>query len=98
MKAKDCYNLLSQIPKGKVTTYKEVANALGVKAYRAVGTLIGKNPNAPKVPCHRVVNSDGKIGGYAFGIEKKIEILKNEGLEIENNKIKNFKEKIYKFS
>ncbi len=98
LEAKECYKLLSKIPKGRVTTYKEISKALDSKAYRAVGTLIGKNPNAPIVPCHRVVKSDGNIGGYAFGTDKKVELLESEGLEIENGRIKNFKEKIYKFS
>lgn len=97
LKAQDCYNLLNQIPQGKVTTYKEIANKLNSKAYRAVGTLIGKNPNAPKVPCHRVVTSSGILGGYAFGLDKKIALLKNEGVKVQNGKIENFKNIIYKF-
>jgi methylated-DNA-[protein]-cysteine S-methyltransferase len=92
-----CYKLLSQIPKGKVTSYKEVAKALNSKSYRAVGGLIGRNPNAPEVPCHRVVTSDGLLGGYAFGVDKKIEILKNEGVTIRDGKVENFKEIFYKF-
>jgi len=97
LSAQKCYELLSQIPKGKIATYKEVANKLNSKAYRAVGTLIGKNPNAPKVPCHRVVTSNGLLGGYAFGLDKKIELLKKEGVEVKNGKIKNFKNIIHKF-
>lgn len=96
--SKECYELLSQIPKGKITTYKEVAKALNSKAYRAVGSLIGKNPNAPKVPCHRVVTSSGLLGGYAFGIDKKIEILQSEGVNIKDGKVESFKEIIYKFN
>ena len=56
--------LTKKIPKGKVTTYKEIAKALNTKAYRAVGTALRKNPYAPKVPCHRVINSNGTIGSY----------------------------------
>ena len=97
LKAQDCYNLLSQIPQGKVTTYKEIASKLNSKAYRAVGTLIGKNPDAPKVPCHRVVNSNGEIGGYAFGLPKKIKLLESEGIKVKNGKIENFKNIIHKF-
>ena len=82
-----CYNLLRQVPKGKVTTYKSLAQAMNTKAYRAVGTAMNKNPYAPEVPCHRVINSNGKLGGYAFGLPKKIKMLKAEGIEIENNKI-----------
>jgi methylated-DNA-[protein]-cysteine S-methyltransferase len=91
-----CYEVLKKVPKGKVTTYKEIAHALNSKAYRAVGTAMNKNPYAPKVPCHRVVNSDGKIGKYAWGTNKKIKMLKEEGVEIKNNKI-NLKKYLHKF-
>ncbi len=86
-----CYNLISKIPKGKVTTYKEVATALNSKGYRAVGNAMNKNPNAPIVPCHRVVASTGKIGGYAFGTKKKIELLRKEGIKIEEGRIQDLK-------
>ena len=82
-----CYDFLKKVPKGKVTTYKALAEALNSKAYRAVGQAMNKNPHAPIVPSHRVINSSGKLGGYAFGIKKKIEILKKEGIEIKDNKI-----------
>jgi methylated-DNA-[protein]-cysteine S-methyltransferase len=91
------YELLSQIPQGRVTTYKELARKLKTKGYRAVGQIVGKNPNAPKVPCHRVVRSDGGLGGYAFGLEKKIEILAAEGVKISNGKIVDFEKKLYEF-
>ncbi|MBM5782949.1 MAG: MGMT family protein [Pelagibacterales bacterium] len=67
----EVYKLLCQIPKGRVTTYKEIANQIRTKGYQAIGKIVGANPNAPKVPCHRVVKSNGSISGYAFGIEKK---------------------------
>jgi methylated-DNA-[protein]-cysteine S-methyltransferase len=92
----DCYNILKKVPKGKVTTYKEIARALNTKAYRAVGTAMNKNPYAPKVPCHRVINSDGNLGGFAEGLKKKIRMLKNEGIEIIDGKI-NLKKYLYKF-
>lgn len=92
------YQLLNQIPQGKVTTYKEIAQKLNTKAYQAIGQIIGANPNAPKVPCHRVVKSDGSISGYAFGVSKKIALLKAEGIEVKQEKIVNFEKKIYKFS
>ena len=82
-----CYSLLSKVPKGKVTTYAEIAKALNTKAYRAVGNAMNKNPNAPKVPCHRVINSNGSLGGFATGLKNKIKLLKSEGIEIKNNKI-----------
>jgi len=82
-----CYAILKKVPKGKVTTYKEIARALNSKAYRAVGTAMNKNPYAPIVPCHRVVNSNGNIGGFFSGTKSKIKILKSEGVEIINNKV-----------
>jgi len=92
-----CYALLLKIPKGKVTTYKEIANALGTKAYRAVGNAMNKNPNPITSPCHRVVKTDGSLGGYAFGSDKKIALLKSEGISIQNNKIADFNNKLYRF-
>lgn len=82
-----CYNLLKKVPQGKVTTYKALAHALKTKAYRAVGRAMNQNPFAPRVPCHRVVNSDGRLGGYALGLQKKISLLKDEGIEIKNSTI-----------
>ncbi|MDD5548749.1 MAG: MGMT family protein [Sulfurovaceae bacterium] len=93
----NCYNLLMQIPKGKVTTYKAIANKLGSKAYRAVGSAMKNNPNAPQVPCHRVVKSDGSIGEYAYGKNKKIKLLKDEGLNIKDGKIVDFTVVFYEF-
>ena len=75
------------MPKGKVTTYKSLAIAMKTKAYRAVGNAMNKNPYAPEVPCHRVINSNGNLGGFALGLPKKIKMLKAEGIEIKNNKI-----------
>lgn len=82
-----CYALLRRVPMGKVTTYKALAEALDCKAYRAVGQAMNKNPYAPEVPCHRVIASDGRIGGFAHGTEKKIALLKQEGVIIEQDKI-----------
>jgi len=93
-----CYDILKKVPKGKVTTYKAIAHKLKSKAYRAVGNAMNKNPYAPKVPCHRVVNSNGEVGGFAHGTKKKVEMLQKEGIEIKNNKIVNFKKYFYKFS
>ena len=100
MKFKEkCYSILKKVPKGKVTTYKELANALNTKAYRAVGMAMKSNPNAPIIPCHRVVCYDGRIGGYLGNekenIKKKINLLKGEGIEINNNKI-NLDKYLYK--
>jgi methylated-DNA-[protein]-cysteine S-methyltransferase len=81
------YNQLRKVPLGKVTTYKELAKSINSKAYRAVGTAMNKNPYAPQVPCHRVINSNGAIGQFASGTKNKIKILKKEGIEVKNNQI-----------
>ncbi|MEK9157779.1 MAG: MGMT family protein [Patescibacteria group bacterium] len=74
------YDFVRTIPKGKTLTYKQVA--IGIKkpkAYRAVGNALNRNPFAPEVPCHRVIKSDGSIGGFASGSTKKLKLLKREG-------------------
>ncbi|MCR4327812.1 MAG: MGMT family protein [Nanoarchaeota archaeon] len=111
-----CYQILRKVPKGKVTTYKEIAKVLNSKGYRAVGTAMNKNPHsfianavssealsnrrsalrgtamnknpyAPLTPCHRVINSNGKVGKFAHGTRKKTEMLNSEGIKIINGKI-----------
>jgi len=82
-----CYKILRKVPKGKVTTYKALAEALNTKAYRAVGNAMHVNPHSPKVPCHRVVGSDGSMTGFASGIKNKIKMLRKEGIEIKNGKV-----------
>jgi len=75
------WNYLKNIPKGKVKTYKEVAKAIkSPKSARAVANACGKNPYAPKIPCHRVIRSDGSLGGYSGrgGIKKKLRLLRSE--------------------
>ncbi len=83
----ETYMLTKQIPRGKVSTYGAIARALGdVIAARAVGKMLHENPYK-EVPCYRVIHSDGRVGGYAGGVEKKIEMLKRDGIEIINGKI-----------
>jgi methylated-DNA-[protein]-cysteine S-methyltransferase len=82
-----CYAILMKVPRGKVTTYKALANALGTKAYRAVGNAMNKNPYAPKVPCHRVIGSNGALVGFASGLEKKRKILEREGIKVDNGRV-----------
>jgi methylated-DNA-[protein]-cysteine S-methyltransferase len=73
------YEVVKKIPKGKVLTYKQVAEKAGnPKAYRAVGNILNKNYD-PKIPCHRVIKSDGTFGGYNRGMQNKLKILKEEG-------------------
>jgi len=84
---KRVYKIVKKIPKGKVLTYKAIARlARKPRAWRAVGNILNKNRN-PKIPCHRVIRSDGKIGGYNRGIKKKIALLKREGVKIKNKKV-----------
>jgi len=92
-----CYDKLRKVPRGRVTTYKELAHALGTRAYRAIGNAMNKNPYSPKVACHRVVNSDGGIGGYADGEAEKIQMLKGEGIKVRNGKIVDFEKKLFVF-
>ena len=73
------YEEVKKIPKGETRTYKQIAEAVGTKAYRAVGQALKKNPDPENIPCYRVIKSDGSIGGY-FGndkkmVEKKIRML-----------------------
>ena len=82
-----CYQILKKVPRGKVTTYREIAHALKTKAYRAVGNAMNKNPYAPHIPCHRVIKINGEVGGFASGTKKKIQMLKKEGIEVINGKI-----------
>jgi methylated-DNA-[protein]-cysteine S-methyltransferase len=93
------YSALRKVPKGKVTTYKKLAESINSKAYRAVGHALSQNPYAPAVPCHRVVASDGTIGGFmgqktGEAIRKKIKLLESEGIVVENGKIVDFEKKV----
>lgn len=86
---KKVLTLLTRIPKGKVTTYGEIAKALGdVHLSRAVGNAVRDNPFAPEVPCHRVIRSNGEIGGFGGelsgkNIDQKIRLLKEEGVHVD---------------
>ncbi len=81
-------DVVKKIPEGKVMTYKKVAELAGrPQAWRAVGNILNKNRDW-KIPCHRVIRLDGKIGGYSQGQSKKIILLKKEGILIRKEKIK----------
>lgn len=84
---KRVYKRTAKIPKGKVASYKQLAESLDSKAYRAVGNAMKKNLVPLLIPCHRVVNTDGKLGGYGGGSDLKKRILFKEGVEIINEKI-----------
>ena len=88
----DVYDLLLKIPAGKVSTYGDLARALGnPSASRTIGRILGENPNPIKVPCHRVVMSNGQIGGYAYGTARKRQLLEKEGVSLTNGIVQNFK-------
>ena len=99
------WELTKKVPKGRVTTYKILAEKLGTKAYRAVGAAMNKNPNgllncgysSEMVPCHRVVASSGHLHGFAHGLKKKAELLEKEKIKIRNNKIMDFEKVLFKF-
>ena len=95
---KKIYKKLLEVPSGKVTTYGELAKAVGMKnGQRVVGQIMNKNPYPALVPCHRVILSSGKVGGYAYGAEIKINMLAREGIPIQDGKILDLKEKMYRF-
>ena len=96
--AEKCYHLLLRVPKGRVTTYKDLAEAMGTRAYRAVGQAMNRNPRLIEIPCHRVVCSNGEIGGYALGVEKKIELLQKEGVVVKGNRVEGMESILYRFS
>lgn len=91
---------VKKIPPGKIVTYQSLAKALKKpKAYRAVGNALKKNPWPIKIPCHRVIKSNGEIGNYQLGQKKKLLLLKKEGIKIDcQNKVKNLKEFLFKFN
>lgn len=96
------YALCKKIPKGKVSTYKEIAHAMNTKGYQAVGNALRNNPYAPVVPCHRVVKTDGTIGGFAGQtkgkkIKEKTSLLEKEGIKIKSNRILDFNKVFFKF-
>ena len=78
-----------KIPKGKISTYKRIAEKIGrPRVYRAVATTLKKNPLHPIVPCHRVVRSDGRFGGEKKKAESRRKLVEKEGIPTENGKIK----------
>ena len=92
------FSLVEKIPFGKVTTYQILAKKLGSSSLaRAVGNALSKNPRLIVVPCHRVIKSDGVIGGYAKGLAKKLQLLQNEGIRTERGKVANLAKCLYHF-
>jgi len=96
------WKLMEEIPKCKVTTYGQIARKLNTKAYRAVGNACRKNPYAPRVPCHRVVRSDGTIGGFGGKtsgktVEEKTQLLRGENVEVRNGRVVDFDKVLFRF-
>lgn len=101
--AERVYTKLLEVPAGKVTTYKFLAEALDTKAYQAIGQALRRNPYAPRVPCHRVVASDGTLGGFnghrsGENIQRKIALLAAEGVDIEQGRVIDFPQRAHRFS
>ncbi len=96
---KAVWKAILMIPEGQVTTYGAIASYLGTKAVRAVGSAVGKNPDAPMVPCHRVVRSTGMIGEYSGegGKTAKVRLLRQEGVEIVDGRVVDLKKVLYAF-
>ncbi len=98
------WQLCRKVPKGRVTTYKELAKAADSKAYRAVGNAMNRNPhgilncsNKNMVPCHRVVDSSGHLHGFAHGLQKKKQLLEKEGVIVRGYQVVQFEDVLYKF-
>jgi methylated-DNA-[protein]-cysteine S-methyltransferase len=92
------YCKLLEVTPGHITTYGDLAKAINLKnGQRVVGQIMKKNPFPVIVPCHRVVKSDGTVGGYAYGTKRKKHMLSKEGLKINNNKILDFKKNLFRF-
>ena len=91
-------NLVKQIPAGNVTTYGAIGREItgSVRAARAVGQAVARNPYPLIIPCHRVVRSDGDVGGYALGLDKKIRLQREEGIEIKGRKVVHFEASLFK--
>lgn len=90
------YNLVRQIPLGKISSYGAVARALGdIIASRAVGRMMNQNPDADDMPCYKIVHSDGKLGGFGLGIEDKIRRLKEDNIFVKDGKIVDFEKVLF---
>ena len=92
------YKKLLKVPRGKITTYGELAKAVGLQnGQRAIGKIMNRNPYPVIIPCHRVVKSDGKIGGYFYGGKVKTKMLSDEGITIKNGKVQDWEKSVFRF-
>lgn len=95
---KKIFILLKEIPKGKVSTYKILAQKIGKpNCFRLIGKILASNRFTKKYPCYKIVKSNGEIGGYNRGEKNKIILLKKDGIEIKKDRIVNFKKHIFKY-
>ncbi|MBU2640141.1 MAG: MGMT family protein [Nanoarchaeota archaeon] len=98
----EVYKLCKEIPRGKVSTYKILAEKLNTKAYRLVGYALRSNSYVPKVPCHRVVDSRGRLHGFGGStsqrfLDRKAKLLRKEGVKVKDHKVIDFDKVLYKF-
>jgi methylated-DNA-[protein]-cysteine S-methyltransferase len=96
------YHALRKVPAGKVITYGDLASVVGVASAQAIGGALKRNPYSPQVPCHRVVSSDGSIGGFmgcteGEQIDRKTGLLRNEGIKVVDGKVKDFSRRRFIF-
>lgn len=90
------YNLVRQIPDGKISTYGALARSLGdITASRAVGRMMNQNPDANAMPCYKIVHSDGRLGGFGLGIDDKIRRLKKDNILVKDGKIVDFENVLF---
>ncbi len=93
---KKIYDLVKQIPRGKVSTYKQIAIALGDPiAARAVGQALSENERLDEIPCYRVVHTDGRVGKYRLGEKEKMKRLRRDGIKVIKDKIVNFEDILF---
>ncbi len=92
------YKRLMEVPEGRITTYGELARAVGLKnGQRQIGRIMSRNPYPGIVPCHRVVRSTGEVGGYLYGTEIKTKMLSREGVGIQDGRITDMKNSFHRF-
>ena len=91
--------LTSQIPRGRITTYKEIAAHLGdMRLSRAVGGALHRNARPVEIPCHRVIRSNGELGGYSRGVAEKTRLLRSEGITVEENRVRDYEKILFQSS